>query len=62
MNTEIEKREKQIMKQLIEKYNNWIADQGLPLMSADELAWEDCVNVEQRKWLVDFIQEWEEKE
>lgn len=62
MYIQIEKREKQIMKQLIEKYNNWIADQGLPLMSADELAWEDCVNVEQRKWLADFIQEWEEKE
>ena len=48
-----------MIEHLIEQYNNWIAAQGLPLMSADELAWEDCVNAEQRKWLLDFGKQWE---
>ena len=48
-----------MLEQLIETYNTWIAQQGLPAMSADELAWEDCVNAEQRKWLLSFCKEWE---
>ena len=51
-----------MLKQLIETYNTWIAQQGLPAMSADELAWEDCVNAEQREWLRDFCEQWEEAE
>lgn len=51
-----------MLDQLTEKYEQWIAEQGLPLMSADELAWEDCVNTEQRKWLLAFGKEWEEAE
>ena len=45
--------------ELINTYNTWIAQQGLPDMSADELAWEDCVNDEQRDWLVGFSEQWE---
>jgi hypothetical protein len=48
--------------QLIETYNAWIKEQGLPAMSADELALEDCVNAEQREWLLAFCKEWEAAE
>ena len=48
-----------MLDQLIDTYNTWIEAQGLPAMSADELAWEDCVNAEQRKWLLAFGKEWE---
>lgn len=51
-----------MLDQLIKDYNTWIAAQGLPAMSADELAWEDCVNVEQRKWLHAFCEQWEAAE
>ena len=51
-----------MLEQLIETYNTWIAQQGLPAMSADELACEDCVNAEQRKWLLAFSAEWEAAE
>jgi len=51
-----------MLEQLIETYNTWIAHQGLPAMSADELAWEDCVNAEQRDWLLDFSKQWEAAE
>ena len=50
------------LEQLIKTYNTWIAQQGLPAMSADELAWEDCVNAEQQKWLFDFSKQWEATE
>lgn len=49
-----------MLNQLIDTYNTWIEKQGLPLMSADELLWEDCVNEEQRKWLQVFIVIWDE--
>lgn len=48
-----------MLDQLINTYNTWIAEQGLPAISADELAWEDCVNAEQRVWLLAFSAEWE---
>lgn len=51
-----------MLEQLIETYNIWIAEQGLPAMSADELAWEDCVNAEQREWLLAFSANWEAAE
>jgi len=51
-----------MLEQLIKKYHTWIAEQGLPAMSADELEWEDCVNAEQRKWLRDFCEQWEAAE
>ena len=51
-----------MLEQLIKQYNNWIAEQGLPAMSADELAWEDCVNAEQHKWLRNFCEQWEAAE
>jgi len=51
-----------MLEQLIKKYHTWIAQQGLPAMSADELAWEDCVNTEQRKWLLAFSKDWEAAE
>lgn len=51
-----------MLEQLIETYKTWIAEQNLPLMSADELAWEDCVNAEQREWLLSFCEEWENAE
>ena len=51
-----------MLEQLVDTYNTWIAEQGLPAMSADELVWEDCVNAEQRKWLLDFNAEWEAAE
>ena len=51
-----------MLEQLIDTYNTWIAQQGLPAMSADELAWEDCVNAEQQKWLFDFSKQWEATE
>ena len=51
-----------MLEQLIETYNTWIAQQRLPAMSADELAWEDCVNAEQREWLLAFCKEWEAAE
>jgi hypothetical protein len=51
-----------MLEQLIDTYNTWIAQQGLPAMSADELAWEDCVNAEQREWLLAFCKEWEAAE
>jgi len=44
---------------LTDKYNQWINENNLPAMSADELAWEDCVNAEQHKWLRTFCEEWE---
>jgi len=56
------KKGRKMLEQLIETYNNWIAQQGLPAMSADELAWEDCVNDEQREWLLEFSKEWEKYE
>lgn len=51
-----------MLEQLIEIYDIWIKQQGLPAMSADELAWEDCVNEEQRKWLRNFCEQWEAAE
>jgi len=51
-----------MLEQLIDTYNTWIAQQGLPAMSADELVWEDCVNAEQREWLLAFSKEWEAAE
>ena len=53
---------RKMLEQLIETYKTWIAEQNLPLMSADELAWEDCVNAEQREWLLSFCEEWENAE
>jgi len=55
-------KEATMLDQLIDTYNTWIAQQGLPAMSADELAWKDCVNAEQRKWLLAFCKEWEAAE
>ena len=57
-----EESEDTMLNQLINTYNTWIAQQGLPAMSADELAWEDCVNAEQREWLLAFSAEWEATE
>ena len=51
-----------MIERLIDIYDNWIEEQGLPAMSADELVWEDCVNTEQRKWLLDFNEAWEAAE
>jgi hypothetical protein len=51
-----------MLEQLIEKFQNWCTEQGLPIMSADELAWEDFVNAEQRAWLLVFSAEWEAAE
>lgn len=51
-----------MLNKLIKTYNTWVAEQGLPAISADELAWEDCVNAEQREWLLAFSAEWEATE
>ena len=51
-----------MLEQLIEKFNTYIQEQGLPALSADELVWEDCVNAEQREWLLAFCEEWEAAE
>jgi len=48
--------------ELIDQYQKWCNEEGLPAMSADELLWEDCVNAEQKKWLTDFIVKWEKAE
>lgn len=51
-----------MLEQLVKIYNTWIAEQGLPAMSADELSWEDCVNAEQREWLIAFSVKWKATE
>ncbi len=51
-----------MLEKLIEKFNTYIQEQDLPSMSADELAWENCVNDKQREWLLAFSAEWEAAE
>lgn len=51
-----------MIEQLIEEYNTWIAKQGLPLMSADELFHEkyEVLTQEQKTYILGFITRWEE--
>lgn len=51
-----------MLEQLIEKFQNWCAEQGLPGMSADELVWEEGIAQDQKTWLLNFIDEWEAAE
>lgn len=45
---------------LTAEYQRYLEEQGLPSMSADELALEDGVTPEQRRWLQDFSRRWDE--
>lgn len=44
---------------LVAEYQQWLRDEQLPVMSADELALEPFVTPAQRRWLGDFITRWD---
>lgn len=44
---------------LCDEYNHFLAEHGLPHMSADELILEDNITKEQKEWLRNFIDRWE---
>lgn len=48
-----------MLETLISEYEDWISEQGLALMSADELLAEGGLTVYQSGWLQDFIERWE---
>ena len=50
--------------EMIQKYQTWLDKNNLPQMSADELLVDESVNLtkEQRKYIQDFINEWEEEQ
>jgi hypothetical protein len=50
--------------EMIEKYQTWLDKNNLPKMSADELLVDESVNLtkEQRKYIQNFINEWEEEQ
>ncbi len=47
---------------LIDEYQAWNKANGLNLGSADEHLWDESLTVEQRRWLADFSDRWEEAE
>ncbi len=44
--------------ELCAEYDEFLAENNLPSMSADELLFEDFVNPEQCEFLENFIEEW----
>ncbi len=51
-----------MLNQLIQQFQEWCAEQNLPVMSADELVCEDFTTLAQKFWLMNFIAEWEAAE
>lgn len=45
--------------ELTRRLNAYCFEQGLPHDSADELAFRESTTLEQREWLMAFIDEWE---
>ena len=48
-----------MLEMLIAEYHEWMSEQELPLMSADELLAEDGLTDYQKGWLNDFLARWD---